>query len=113
MDALRGGAGHRWELVWALGEIRDEKAVPALIDALKDPDEDVRREAAWALWFMGDDSARQPLRDALGENSAMYEAEIALGRIEQRDTLDVLKQALLAKLEIEKQAPEGLKPQIK
>jgi len=116
LNALQSSPDHRWELVWALGEIRDEKAVPALIEALRDRDQDVRREAAWALWFIGDERARQPLKDALGENSAIYEAEIALGRIEQRDTLAVLRQALLAKLEkerLEKEALAGIRTQIK
>jgi HEAT repeat protein len=111
IKALEGAHEHRWELVWALGEIKEEQAVPALIRALKDPDGEVRREAAWALWFTGDERASGPLKEALGENSALYEAELALGNIERRDTLNALRQALLARIEkAEKEAVESVRP---
>ncbi len=83
-----------------------------LITALKDPDREVRREAAWALWFIGDERAAGPLREALGENKALYEAEIALGNIEQKDMLNVLRTALLdrmAKEQLEKEAFESIR----
>jgi HEAT repeat protein len=116
LGAFDDGPAYRWELVWALGEIKDERSVGILIRALKDPDEEVRREAAWALWFIGDDRATMPLREALGQDPALYEAEIALSNIEQKDTLDRLRYDLLARIEkekAEKEAFESIKPQMK
>jgi HEAT repeat protein len=39
------------------------EAVPALIKTLKDPDYDVRREAAKALGLIGDSRAKTPLNE--------------------------------------------------
>jgi HEAT repeat protein len=112
INELEKSPVHRWELVWALGEIKDPRAIEPLIEALKDPDVEVRREAAWALWFIGDERAEAPLKEALAENKALYEAEIALGNIGRQDMLDVLRRDLqgrIGKERYEKEAFENIK----
>ena len=47
--------------------IGDEKAVPDLIEALKDDDVSVRRHAAGALGKIGDERAIQPLLEAMND----------------------------------------------
>ncbi|HQQ06604.1 MAG TPA: HEAT repeat domain-containing protein, partial [Candidatus Omnitrophota bacterium] len=49
----------------ALGDLKDARAVPALIEALKDEDDLVRGEAARALSYIGDRTALIPLAEAL------------------------------------------------
>jgi len=39
----------RQQIVFALGQIRDQRAIEALTNALKDPIADVRQQAAFAL----------------------------------------------------------------
>lgn len=56
---------HRDLAVRALGRIGDRAAVPALIEALADPDEDVRTDAAGALSAIGDRRAAGPLLESL------------------------------------------------
>lgn len=51
----------------ALGMIGDEKAVPDLIEALKDEDVSVRRHAAGALGKIGDERAIKPLLNAMDD----------------------------------------------
>lgn len=46
-----------------------ESAVPFLIDALKDPDEHVRRYAAWILGNIGDNQAIPALKNLLNDPS--------------------------------------------
>jgi HEAT repeat protein len=64
-----------------LGEIGDPRAVPALVDALKDPT--ISWIAAESLGELGDPRAVQPLTDALNSNEKWLRrnAAIALGRI--------------------------------
>jgi len=64
-----------------LGETGDLMAVPALIDALKDPS--ISWIAAESLGKLGDPRAVQPLIDALGSDEKWLRrnAAIALGRI--------------------------------
>jgi HEAT repeat protein len=73
----------RAEAVKELGEIKDKRAVPPLINALKDADSYVRGQAARALGKIEDASAVQPLIDALGDNFTYVrrEAATALGDI--------------------------------
>ncbi|MEM2908722.1 MAG: HEAT repeat domain-containing protein, partial [Candidatus Bilamarchaeaceae archaeon] len=84
--------GKTWEerngAAIALGKIGDARAVPALIDALKDKNEDVRYGAAWALGEIaekgGDCSAAVPaLIDALKDEKRDVRegAAEALGKI--------------------------------
>ena len=77
-----GDARIRISAAGRLGEIKDERAVPALIGALKGRLEEMRREAAWALGNIGDASAVPVLIEALDEKDSMrcYVAE-ALGKI--------------------------------
>ena len=49
----------------ALGNSRDERAVPALINALYDEESLVRGHAAWALGCIGGDNSLEALRQAL------------------------------------------------
>jgi HEAT repeat protein len=52
----------------SLGKIARKEAVPALVDALCDPDAGVRRHAAWALGMIGEDAVgldRSPLASLL------------------------------------------------
>ncbi|HEY8477913.1 MAG TPA: tRNA epoxyqueuosine(34) reductase QueG [Chloroflexota bacterium] len=49
----------------ALGNLGDPSAVPALADALDDPEPLVRGHAAWALGRIGGPSARRALEEAL------------------------------------------------
>lgn len=55
----------RSELVSALGEIADARALPHLVARLEDSDDDVRWQAAWNLRYLKDGAAVQPLVQAL------------------------------------------------
>ncbi len=59
----------RAEAAESLGRLRIERAVPALITALDDPDEDVRTVAARGLAAVGDPRAITPLARALADPS--------------------------------------------
>ena len=71
----------------ALGQIRSRAGVPALIQALSDEGnaDDVRREAAQALGWIGDSSAETALRAALGASDPYLSkfAKEALVRIQK------------------------------
>lgn len=66
----------------ALGNVGDERAIPALAEALhQDPDPTVRGHAAWALGRIGGDAAHDALRHALDlerDSKARSEIEYAL-----------------------------------
>lgn len=51
----------RQNTAWALGEIGDSAAVPALVEALHDSDSAVSAAAATALGYIGDTAAIEPL----------------------------------------------------
>ncbi|MBW3625597.1 MAG: HEAT repeat domain-containing protein, partial [Armatimonadetes bacterium] len=51
----------------ALGNTKDPRAVPALANALLDPEPLVREHAAWALGQIGGEGARRALESALPE----------------------------------------------
>jgi hypothetical protein len=51
------------ETIWSFREMRDKRAVPYLIEVLKDEDKYVRRDAAIVLGQIGDKSATMPLVD--------------------------------------------------
>jgi HEAT repeat protein len=59
----------RAEAAESLGRLRIERAVPGLIAALNDPDEDVRTVAARGLAAVGDPRAISPLARALADPS--------------------------------------------
>ncbi|MCE5337213.1 MAG: HEAT repeat domain-containing protein [Methanomicrobiaceae archaeon] len=74
----------RSESARTLGKIHDERAIPALIGAVKDPAEmDVRIRAVEALGEIGDDRARPALVEALNDphHQVRMEAAWALGRL--------------------------------
>ena len=73
-----------------------EKAVEPLIQALKDEDKGVRREAASTLGRIGDAKAVEALILALKDRdrNVRREAEWALGEIGDKRALDALIQAL-------------------
>ncbi len=84
MGALTGDqySGIRWKAAEALGKI-GPPAVPALIGALKNPDEDIRWKAAIVLGEIGDARAVGPLVDLLVDEDRFVRsrAGYALGMI--------------------------------
>ncbi len=65
----------------ALGNAGDESAIPALSEAMRDPQPLVRSHVAWALGQIGGDQAMQPLHSALEsetDESVMEEIREAL-----------------------------------
>ena len=85
---------------WAanvLGELRATPALPALLRALDDPDDEVRAKSATALGRLGDRSAVTPLLDHLLADPAPFvRARIAnaLGQFRDADVTDRLVHAL-------------------
>jgi len=80
----------------SLGRSGERAAVPALVEALKDPEKDVRREAAKALGSIKDARAVTPLVEALGDsdgNVRLY-AAYALGEIKDPKAVKALLAAL-------------------
>jgi epoxyqueuosine reductase len=70
--------GLRRNAAVALGNLRDPRAVPALIRALEDEDPIVRGHAAWALGRIGGEEAQRALRVRLGsEPDPVVRGEIA------------------------------------
>lgn len=57
----------RWRAAYALGKIKDARAVEPLIAALKDENRNVREDAAWVLGEIKDNRAVEPLIAALKE----------------------------------------------
>lgn len=81
----------------ALGSEGDRSAVPALVEALDDPEAAVRREAARALGSLKDARAVGPLVEALGdpEKNVRFYAAYALGEIKAPEAADALVDALV------------------
>jgi HEAT repeats/PBS lyase HEAT-like repeat len=79
---------------YALGEIRDKKAVPALIKALGNDRDHMRRIAAHALGKIGDRRAVMPLIDVLinTEQPLAVQASVitSLGRIGDPEAIYIL-----------------------
>jgi HEAT repeat protein len=73
----------RRNAAWGLGALNESEAVPALIEALKDPEADVREQVAWALGAIGDHRAVDGLVGALADSSpgVRRQAAWALGAI--------------------------------
>jgi HEAT repeat protein len=64
-----------------LGRLRDPRAARALVDALRDVDPTLRRQAAHYLGFVGDGGSVEPLVAAAADPRVRAEAWLALGRI--------------------------------
>ncbi len=92
MGALTGDqySGIRWKAAEALGKI-GAPAVPALIGALKNPDEDIRWKAAIVLGEIGDARAVGPLVDLLVDQDRFVRsrAGYALGMIGPPAVIDL------------------------
>ena len=97
---------------WALGEIEDAAAVPALTRALRnDSDRGVRNRAAWAMGEIEDASAVEGLVAVLGDPDAELrkQAVWALGEIESGRAVTGLVRALAdAEVSVRKQAAWAL-----
>lgn len=64
-----GFDGIRRNAMIVIGNRGDELAIPALIDAIRDPSPMIRGTAAWALGRFDQDSARQALQSACASES--------------------------------------------
>jgi HEAT repeat protein len=66
--------------------IGDEKAIPALIEALKDDNVSVRRHAAGALGKIGDERAIKPLLAAMDDEKwyVRLQVEEAIQELNER-----------------------------
>ena len=73
-----------------------DSAVQGLIGALKDTDERVRQQAAWALGAIGAKTAAEPLAQALKDSDSRvrHQAAWALGAIGAKAAAPALAQAL-------------------
>lgn len=83
----------RYRAAHALGVIGDKRAVPALIESLKDESRDVGGIAAAALGMIGDKRAIEPLARVLGASDDQWMREkvtIALGRLGDKRVLEPL-----------------------
>ena len=81
---IRDGKFFRRNAAIALGNLGDRTAVPALAEALRDPEEVVRAHVAWALGRLGGVQARSALESALSREPgevARREIEEALAAI--------------------------------
>ena len=68
-----------------LGFLGDRRAIPSLIKALKDSENEVRAEACNALGLLGDESAKEPLQNVLSRDSSQtvrYSAKKAIDNID-------------------------------
>jgi HEAT repeats len=85
LEALRRARNKqvRLGIIEALGEIRDTRAAPALLKALKDKDNEVRWEAALALGEIGEKSTIPALVDGLKDTDryVRYATAVALERM--------------------------------
>lgn len=79
-----------------LSRLRDPRAVPVVITALKDSDERVRTEAARSLAVFADERAVDPLIASLSDSSANVRAQsaAALGLFKSHKALGPLEKAL-------------------
>ena len=77
----------RREAIYALREIGDEKAVPALIEILEDEDkdEDVRSSATQALSNIGDERSVPALIEALNDKYYLVQKQAAAALSKIRD----------------------------
>jgi len=92
----------RGNVIFALGELGDTRAVEPLIDELVDEDWDIRRSAAGALGKLGDTSALEPLAGALRDEdwSVRREAAEALSKLDDMRAVEPLIETLGDEVEI-------------
>ena len=99
ITALSNNAPYvRWRAAWALGEIKDPRAVPPLVGALRDKTPDCRWMAADALRKTKGAAAVIPLVAALRDSDrrVQVQAAAALGAIGDARAVDALGAAMLA-----------------
>ena len=93
---LSGDPETRDTAAWALWEIPDERVVPLLIEALKDPYEYARGSAAGALGRIGDVRAIEPLSKLLSDTTPVVSSygkricEIAASALQMIGTPEAL-----------------------
>jgi HEAT repeat protein len=101
----------RWRAAHLLGGIGDRRAIPALINALRDPSSDVQYYAAWALGVLRDPQGFNPLQAILNgtklEEQANYAAAISLVQIDHERGLATLRQTLTADNEAARRVARG------
>ncbi len=86
----------RRNAAWALGAFDDQRAVEALVEALKDREPGVREQVAWALGAIDDKRAVQPLIGVLKDPDPRVrrQAAWALGAIDDPAAADALSATL-------------------
>jgi HEAT repeat protein len=88
----------RRESVYALGEIQDPKAVPALIEAFRDKDSEVRSEAARSLIIFGSVAAPLLIKALNDEKYIVHKyASLVLGEIGDNSAVSGLSKVLFDK----------------
>jgi HEAT repeat protein len=93
MDALTtGNPNARRNAAWVLGELGDQRAVPALIEILKNKYMDVNllRNVAQALGKLKSESSIIPLIKALENKNIRWNVAQALGEIKSKEVLRLL-----------------------
>ncbi|NHJ47788.1 MAG: HEAT repeat domain-containing protein [Asgard group archaeon] len=81
-------------VIWALGEIKDKRAVPVLLKAMKDDQISIRKNAAYALGLFKEKTAINLLKAQLTRPGEAKEAAWALNRIlSDKETKSVLRKA--------------------
>jgi HEAT repeat protein len=101
----------RKHAAWGLGALDASEAVPALVEALKDSEAEVREQVAWALGAIGDRRAVDGLIGALADSApgVRRQAAWALGAIGDRRAVSALTKALKdADASVRKQAAWAL-----
>lgn len=98
LNDLRGGDGDKQrQAIYRLLELADPMTIPALLEALRDKDAEIRAVAAEALGAIGENDALQGLEDALmsDENDDVRSAAAkALGTIGDVTSVPILLKAL-------------------
>ncbi len=93
-----GGASsdRRLQVAEALGVIGDASAVPALAEALQDPEEDLRTQAVWSLGHVGDPAGVPWLLQALGDTnfSVRFAAAFSLVGLTNQALMPALQKLL-------------------
>ncbi len=89
-------ASQRWEAAEGLGELGDPRAIPALVQALRDPHAFVRWAAARAIGRIGGEEAVALLLPLLQEDDPLVRrsAADALGYLDTPDVRQALRRAL-------------------